>query len=200
MQRRTFLTTGSMAAVGFGARRAREPETERQRRGGRRVILRAGEGVVGSHHPHDRRPAAASRRGLRAEGRQARRQAAGPQLRPRRRGHVARVGHRADGRGVRDRASGAAGGGHRLRIGRAHLRAAAAAPRLRRHDLRDGRAAERDVEHVARRVHAARAWSRPTGGRRSGTRSIAAPPTSPIGSCSCWPGRITACRGSTTTR
>ena len=64
------------------------------------------------------------------------------------------VGHRADGGGVRDRAPGAAGGRHRLRLGRAHVRAAAPAPRLRRDDLRDVGAALRDVEHVARRLHA----------------------------------------------
>ena len=63
-------------------------------------------------------------------------------------------GHRPDGGGVRHGASVAAGGGDRLRIGRAHLRAATATPRLRRHDRRARRAAQRHVEHVAGRLHA----------------------------------------------
>ena len=60
----------------------------------------------------------------------------------------------SDGRGVRDRTPVAPGGGDRLRIGRPHLRAPAAAPRLRRDDLCARRTAECDVEHVAGRLHA----------------------------------------------
>ena len=89
----------------------------------------------------------------------------------------------------------------RLRLGRADLRAAAAAPRLRRDDLCARRAAQRDVEHVARRLHADFGPGRDRSAHAAnGTRSTVAPPTSRTGSCSCSPGRISACRGSTTTR
>ena len=164
MQRRTFLTTGSMAAIGFGVVGVQHESEAGRRRATAAGQPRAGQGVVGSRDPHDRRPAPASRRRLRPEARQARRQAARAQLRARRRRDVAGVGHRADGGGVRDRAPVAAGGGDRLRIGRAHVRAAAAAPRLRRHDLRAGGAAQRHVEHVARRLHAG---VRPRGRRQA---------------------------------
>ena len=80
---------------------------------------------------------------------------ADPQLRPRRRGHVARRGAPASmAAEFATAAAGAARRGHRLRRRRPDLRAAAAAPRLRRHDLRDDGAARHDVEHVARRLHA----------------------------------------------
>ena len=201
MQRRTFLTTGSMAAVGFGLSGCATNPKPNARGEAAAGSSRAGERGLGPDHPDDRRIAAAPRRRLRPQGGQARRQAARAQLRARRRRHVARLGHRPDGGGVRDRASGAAGGRHRLRLGRAHVRAAAAAARLRRHDLRDVGPALRDVEHVARRLHADLGPRRSAiGERRRGTRSTGAPPTFPTASCSCSPARTTASAGWTTIR
>jgi len=49
----------------------------------------------------------------------------------------------------------AAGRRDRVRVGRPHLRATAPAPRVRRHDLRAGHSAERDLEHVAGWIHPA---------------------------------------------
>ena len=201
MQRRTFLTTGSMAAIGFGARRcATNPKPS----------------AAARRPPVNLAPVKASwdriirtTVGLRPH------RDAGFVLKPDKlddkllvhnyghggAGHVAGVGHRADGGGVRDRASVAAGGGDRLRIGRPDLRAAAPAPRLRRDDLRARRAAQRDVEHVARRVHAGvRPRRERAADAANGTRSTGAPPTFRTGSCSCSPDRTSACRGSTTTR
>ena len=202
MQRRTFLATGSMAAVGFGADGVRHRRNRAESRAPtRRPCAGAGQRVLGSHHPHDGRPAPASRRRLRAPGRQTRRQAAGPQLRPRRRRHVAGVGHRPDGRGFatahQERHAAVIGCG----VGRPDLRAPAAAARLRRDDLRAGGTARRDLEHVARRVYAdVGPGRRPNAARRRGTRSTAAPRTSPTGSCSCSSDRTSASRGSTTSR
>ena len=68
----------------------------------------------------------------------------------------------------------AQGRGDGLRRRRPDLRARAAAPRLRRHDLRRDRAARYDLEHVAGRLHAdVRSRRLPRCARRNGTRSSA---------------------------
>ena len=67
---------------------------------------------------------------------------------------VAVVGHGADGGGAGARAARSSRGRARLRRRGADDRAPAAAPRVRRHDLRRGGAARHDVEHVAGRLHA----------------------------------------------
>ena len=114
----------------------------------------AGASVVGSHHPRDRGLATASSLGfvLRAEkldGKLLVHNYGHGGV-----GHVAVVGHRADGSRARARTA-------RSPCGRARIwrrwpdhRTSAAAARLRRHDLCVPRAAQHDVEHVARRVHA----------------------------------------------
>ena len=101
----------------------------------------AREDLVGPRDPHDDRLAAASPRRLRPEGRQARRQDPDPQLRARRRRHVAVVGHGQHGRRPGRAAPGPPSRRPRRRGRRPDHRARAAAAWLRRHDLRRGRAA-----------------------------------------------------------
>ena len=64
------------------------------------------------------------------------------------------VGLRRDGRRVRAADRAAPRGGDRVRLAGPDRGAPAAAPRLRRHDLRDDGAARHHLEHVAGRVHA----------------------------------------------
>ena len=146
----------------------------------------AGEDLVGPRDPHDDRPAPASSWRLRAEGRQARRQDPDPQLRARRRRHVAVVGHGEHG----GRHGGAAAGSQSRRPrrrGRRHdHRARAAAAWLRRHHLRRDAAARRHLELVAGRVHAdLRVCPPPPPARRNGPRSSPRPWTSPTAGSSC---------------
>ena len=158
MKRRTFLASGGLALAGYAVGGCATSSSSRgggrRRRGARRSISRRSERLVRSRHSHHRRPSAASRLRLRPPRGEARRQDADPQLRARRRRHVARLGLRRDGRRVRAGDRPAPRGRRRLRLARPDDGAAAAAARLRRHDLRGDRAAGHDVEHVAGRLHA----------------------------------------------
>ena len=157
MDRRSLLKFGGMASIGFALEgcasttTAAKPQLAPRRPAACLPVVNAAwDRVIRTTiglRPH--RPS-----GFVLQGRQARRQDAHPQLRPRRLRHVAVVGHGVDGHRPRDAAYRAQGRGARIRRRRSDVGARAAAARLRRHDLRGDGAARHDLEHVAGRVDA----------------------------------------------
>ena len=141
----------------------RRPGAARGRAGGVRSALHthgpapvapgAGARGPGPHHPHDRGPPSPSPGGLSAARRAAGRDHRDPQLWARRSGDVALLGHGGDGCGDGPGARKPPGRGDRLRGRGAHSRSPAAATRLRRDHLHDGRSPQHDLEHVVRGVH-----------------------------------------------
>ena len=175
MNRRALLKTGGAAMLGVGlggCRPARAPQVTPTAPVRPRVNLavpriapeRVIRTTVGLRPHRDRR--------LRPSRRQAQRQDPHPQLRSRRRRHVAVVGLRHDRRRSGAAGRDQAGGGHRLRVARPVDGAATAASRIRGDDLRHHRAARHHVQHVAGGLHADHG-TRPatSAARRRGTRN-----------------------------